>query len=415
MVEINFLGGAQEVGRLSILIKTDREKFLLDYGIDVQEMKVPIKPVTTLDGVFLSHAHLDHCGFLPELYKRGYNHNVYSNPLSLDLTYMLLYDSIKVMKRNGEQPHFSPDDISKLKKHSKPIFNNNPIPFKTSIVEFHHAGHVPGSSSILVDNKGKRIIYTGDINFIDTQLMKKADSSYENINTVICESTYFHKNHPNREETAKKLKEKVKETLLRGGIVLLPCFALGRTQEMLLLMHQLGYPIYLDGMGIEATRHILRYPGAVKNHKKLKAAFGNAKKVKSYSDRLKAMRKPSIVITTAGMLNGGPIHAYIKNLYKREDCEMILSGFQVPGTVGHTLLHTGRYVHEGNDLKPKFNVEFMDFSAHCGRDDLIEYLKKINPENIFPIHGDSTEDFAKELKQMGFNAHAPAVGEKVKI
>jgi len=415
MVEINFLGGANEVGRLSFLIKTQKERFLLDYGIDIQEMKVPIKPISTLNAVLLSHAHLDHCGLIPELYKRGFDHGVYSNPLSLDLTYMLLYDSLGIQKRNGEKLHYSERDIHKMKKLAMPTRNRTPIHFKETTVEFRHAGHVPGASSVLLDNKGKRIVYTGDINFIDTQLMKRADTNYDNIQTVLCESTYHYKNHPNRSELTKKLREKAKEVLLNGGTFLLPSFALGRTQEMLLIMQDLGFPVFVDGMGIEATKHILNHPDSVYNYKKMKQAFAKARKIRSHHDRKYAIKNPSIVITTSGMLNGGPIHYYIRKLWKRENCGMALTGFQVPGTVGHTLAHTGRYVHEGIDIQPNFNIDTMDFSAHCGRDDLINYLKKINPENVLLVHGENIDDFAKELKQMGFNAHAPHVGEKINV
>ncbi|MFH1364207.1 MAG: MBL fold metallo-hydrolase, partial [Candidatus Aenigmatarchaeota archaeon] len=340
---------------------------------------------------------------------------IYANPLTLDLTYMLLYDSLNVQKKKGEAPHFSVHDIRKMEHLDVPMNNKEPIEFKTTTAQLRHAGHVPGASSILLDNNGKRVVFTGDINFSDTSLMKGADTNYTDISAVICESTYHYKNHPPREELAKQLKEKAQETLLNGGTVMLPSFALGRTQEMLLIMQDLGFPVYLDGMGKEATKMILNHPESVYNYKKLKAAFGAARKVKTKSDRSKALKKPSIIITTAGMLNGGPINFYIKKLHKQENCSLIMTGFQVPGTVGHTLMHTGRYVNEGLDIKPKFSIDFMDFSAHCGRDDLLNYLKKVNPEKVFPVHGENTEDFAKELKQMGFNAHAPENGERVNI
>jgi len=415
MVEITFLGGANEVGRLSISLQNRNETFLFDYGIDVQDMKLPLTPPTNLKGVFLSHAHLDHCGFIPELYKKGYRRSVYASPATLELTHMLLRDSLHVQEKLGENPQFFTHDIKKMYQFSHPMGNRQPVDFKETSIELRHAGHVPGASSIILDTGRKRVMYTGDINFIDTPLMKKADMKYKNINVAICESTYHYKNHPDRSELIRELKDKVKEVLLNNGTYLLPCFALGRTQEMLLIMHDLGFPIYLDGMGIEATRIILNHPESVANYKKLKKAFKSARKIRKNADRLKAVKNPSIVITTSGMLNGGPIHAYISKLHKREDCALTLTGFQVEGTVGHTLMHAGRYVHEGVDLKPRFKIDFMDFSAHCGRDDMINFLNKTNPGKVILIHGEKTDEFANDLKRIGFNTCAPVNGEKIVV
>jgi putative mRNA 3-end processing factor len=115
------------------------------------------------------------------------------------------------------------------------------------------------------------------------------------------------------------------------------------------------------------------------------------------------------------MLNGGPIGYYIKRLHKRENCRLVITGFQVDGTVGRKLLDTGRYVNEGLDVKPKMGIEQIDFSAHTDHDHLIEFFQKTNPGKIILVHGDSTPEFAQELKEMGFDAHAPANGDAIKF
>jgi putative mRNA 3-end processing factor len=415
MVDIKFLGGAREVGRLSIQVDTKTEKFLFDYGIDVQEMKVPMKPDPNLNAVFLSHAHLDHCGFLPSLYKNGYSGNVYSTPTSLELCSLLLRDSLKVQERRRLKPHFLSHDIKRFEHLAKALNYRKKVKIGDAVIELYDAGHVPGAASILLESKNKRILYTGDIKFTDTRLLHGADTSYKDIDVAICESTYFYKNHPDRDAMADKLRELAQHTVYNNGILLLPCFAVGRTQEMLLMVHDLGFPVYLDGMGIDATKRILLHKDSVRDERRLRKAFSRAHKVKRESERAKIVKKPGIIITTSGMMNGGPINYYIKKLHKREDCCLVLSGFQVEGTVGRVLLDTGRYINEGLNVKPKMPVHFMDLSAHCDHDHIIQFLERTNPKRVLLIHSDHAEDFAEELKTKGFDAHAPKNGETIKL
>ncbi len=415
MIEIHFLGGCEEVGRSALIVDNGVEKFLLDYGIDVQNFQGPIKPDLNMDAVFLTHSHLDHCGMLPSLYKRGYTESVFATPPTLSLSSLLLRDSIKVQEKRDLMPYYLSHDIWKMEDAARFLEFRKKLILGNSIIEFYSSGHIPGSSSILLETQNKRILYTGDIKFIDTKLMKGADTSYKDIDCVICESTYSYKNHPKRENLEKKLKEIVKETINNDGIALLPCFAVGRTQELLLILSELKIPIYLDGMGIEATRITLNYPSYIKNAKKLKTNFKNAKKVKRPTQRAKIIQEPCIILTTAGMLNGGPVTYYIKKLYKKENCSLILTGYQVEGTAGRVLLDTGRYVNEGLDLKVKMRIEFLDFSAHTDHDHIVSFLEKVNPKKILLVHGPQTQKFAEELKNKGFNAYSPKNGEKIKI
>lgn len=415
MTEISFLGGAREVGKMGILVDSGTERFLLDYGVNVENMDVPLDPGLPVTALLLSHAHLDHSGNIPALYKRGWNGSVYATPTTFELCSLLLRDSLKVQERKGLTPKYLMHDLEKMERLGKNTVFRKMVSFKSANVEFYDAGHVPGSASILLETNDKRILYTGDIKFIDTELMKAADTNLGDIDIVICESTYSYKNHPDRKELMDSLREKVQYTIYNNGIAILPCFAIGRTQEMLSIVSDLGFPVFMDGMGIDATRRILSHPESVRSYKKLRKAFKRARKIRRGTQRKNVIANPCIVITTAGMLNGGPVGFYIKKLHEREDCTLTLSGFQIPGTVGRHLLDTGRYVNEGLDVKPKMKVEFMDLSAHCGRDGIINFLRKVNPQKVFLVHGERTEGFARELKGMGFNAYAPRNGEKIKI
>jgi putative mRNA 3-end processing factor len=415
MIEIRFLGGCKEVGRLGMLIDTGTEKFLWEYGISVQKGDKPIQPSINLDSVFVSHAHLDHSGLLPQLYRLGYDGSVYADPATFDLLYILLRDSLKLQKREGGPLDYLMADIRKLERDRRFLKAGEKEDFVTSSIEFHNAGHIPGSVMQLLDNGGKRILFTGDVKFIDTQLMEGAESEFRDIDVLISESTYSYTNHPDRKGLENSLKKIVQETVYGGGICLIPAFAVGRTQEMLIILHELGVPVYMDGMGIRATEAILRHPKSVRNHKTLQKAFSRARKVDRGTNRDRILESPCVILTTAGMLNGGPVVHYISRLYNRPDCSLVMTGFQVPGTAGRTLLDTGKFVNEEIKVRPSMRMEFLDFSAHTDHDHLIEFYRKVNPKKILLVHGDKTEEFVKELEKIGFDAYAPRNGETVEI
>ncbi len=415
MFNIRVLGAGKEVGRSAIHVDTGSERFLLDYGIEVQYGNVPIPPELDLTAVLLSHAHLDHSGMIPELYKRGYGGSVYALPVTFDISDILLYDSIKVQKRKKQKPHFMIHDIKKMMRKKTEVSYGEKINLGKSVVEFRDAGHIPGSASIIIENSGKRLLYTGDIKFIDTKLINGADTSMKDIDVIVSESTYCYTNHPKREKLADSLRRIVQETFYAGGTTLLPAFAVGRTQELLMLLYDLGVPIILDGMGIEISEQMLNNPDSVKDSRTLQKAFSRARKIKRQRERDEALTRPSIIITTAGMMNGGPVGHYVKRLHDRQDCSLILTGYQVEGTVGRMLMDTGKYKNEGIDVKIRNRFEFLDFSAHTDHDHLVKFYKKLNPEKIILVHGDHrVEDFAQELREMGFDVSAPENGQKVK-
>jgi putative mRNA 3-end processing factor len=328
---------------------------------------------------------------------------------------ILLKDSLKVQKKRGEQTHFLPEDITRTMRMNKTPGYGEPVKIGSSTVTFLDAGHVPGAASILLETQGKKILYTGDIKFVETLLVGGARIDVKGLDALIIESTYSYKDHPGRDELADELRELCQETIYSNGSIIIPSFAVGRTQEILMMVHDLGFPVTVDGMGIRVANTMLSNPGFLRDPKFLRKAFSRAHKVQGQKDRSRVLDKPGIVICTAGMLNGGPVSHYIKKLHDKENCTLCLTGFQVPGTVGRHLMDTGRYVNEGLDVKPKMRIESMDFSAHTDRAHIIDYIKRNKPKNTFLVHGDRTEDFAKELKGMGLECSAPKIGDVARI
>jgi putative mRNA 3-end processing factor len=400
---------------MGMVVDTGAEKFLWEYGINVENWGKPIQPEINFDSVFVSHAHLDHSGLLPQLYSLGYEGSIIMDPATLDLLSILLRDSLKLQKRSADNLDFLASDIRSLESNAVFLRPGETQDFSLSSVSFHNAGHIPGSVTTLLESRGKRILFTGDIKFLSTELMKGADSNFRDIDLLISESTYSYKNHPERKLIEDSLKKVVQETVYGGGVCLIPAFAVGRTQELILVLSELGVPVYIDGMGSKAAEAILRHPKSVKDYKKLRKSFSRVRKVTRPNERDRIMEKPCAIVTTAGMLNGGPVLHYLSKLYDRTDCSLVLTGYQVPGTAGREFMDTGKISIEGTELKPRMRTEFLDFSAHTDHDHLIEFYKKVNPKKIILVHGEKTVEFAEELKGLGFDAHSPVNGEIVKI
>ncbi|MCK4634479.1 MAG: MBL fold metallo-hydrolase [Candidatus Aenigmarchaeota archaeon] len=425
-MNLKFLGAAGEVGRSGVLLNTGNEKMLFDYGIKIisqaegplQAPKIPLKVKLDLDAMLLSHAHLDHSGFVPNLYNRGYRGPTYSTATTFDLARILLNDSIKLANLRNQEKYFFKEDLKTMEKNEYRITYGQQFYVGKSSIGIYDAGHIPGSVSFHVNTGKKSVVYSGDIKTRDTELLRGLEPIRENTDILIMESTYGEREHPDREIQEKQLTEKVRETLEMNGTAMVPCFAVGRAQEVLLILEKYGldkYPIYLDGMAVDATKIIMKYPELIRQPKKLDKIYKNIEKVYNNRQRNDAAKRPCIIVTTSGMLNGGPIAHYLEKLYDKKNCSLTLTGFQVPGSAGHTLLETGNYVTEENNFKIKCRVDFIDLSAHSGRSELFDYVKMIDPKKVFVIHGDSCDKFASELKEQGYDAHAPQSGEVCEI
>jgi len=414
LTRLSFLGGIREVGRSAILVDTGTENFLLDYGIkiNVKPTEYP-KPVKTkLNAILLSHTHLDHSGALPLMFHQGQHCPVYGLEITRSLVKMLLFDSHKISRYEGEEEKFSKKDINTTLRHFKPVKYKKPFKVGKTRVTFFNSGHIPGSGMILLETKDKRILYTGDYNLSDTRLVRGIDLDIPEVDVLITESTYSDREHPDRQKEERKMIDTIRGTLANDGIALIASFAIARTQEILLILdeYELKEKIYMDGMAQKATRIIDSYPGMQREYNEVKRSLKRqeVKFIKHPATRKKIIKEPCIILTTSGMLTGGPIAYFIEKLYNREDCSLILTGFQVPGTEGAILLKTGRYIHEDLDIPVKMSIRKFDFSSHASRSELFKFAKRMNPEKIFCVHGENTQRFAKELRdEHGFDAVSP--------
>jgi putative mRNA 3-end processing factor len=415
ILEIHFLGGASEVGRSAIFLKGE-ENILLDYGIKIDGTVETPMQAKGVNAFILSHAHLDHSGFAPALYFGAPPITLGTAP-TLELSNLLIEDSMKLAVRRNQKQYFYKKQLESFKRN----YNAQPYGSPTSVgkytITLHDAGHITGSALTLIENKHteRRLLYTGDFKLVPQILQSSAEIIKSDI--LIIESTYATREHPNREHLVKTFIEDIKSVLDNGGTALVPAFAVGRSQEILAMLYKHGLIeyTYLDGMAQKATEIVLNYPNFTRHKDLLLSALKNARWVENRPQRKSILKNPSIIVTTAGMLNGGPAVSYITML--NQNSKIFLTGYQIPGTNGRLLLDGKPIVIDNKRYKIKNPVAFYDFSAHAGKEDLYSYIKKSNPETVICVHGDAenTASLASSLELEGYKAFAPKVGETIKV
>jgi putative mRNA 3-end processing factor len=427
-MRIHIFGSGQEVGRSAILVesKESGKRILLDCGIKVRDQEMggatgfPIIPTTLkLDAAIVCHAHLDHSGFVPALADRCL---FFSTPPTKGLADLLVKDAKKV------EPNlpFSIHDIERA-------FSNFVLmPYDTEhnispdfSFTLHDAGHLPGSASVELKTRKKKIAYTSDFKLAEMRLQPQNPKPIEDVDVLIIESTYALREHPDRKDTEKRLVQHVREIVESGGNVLMPAFAVGRTQELALILfaYDVELPVYVDGMGNVASEIILNYPKYVRNPTVLKEAIRNLRI--ATKDKSIPLKEPSVIIATAGMLEGGPAMSYLLEMDKRfkekgKPGAVFFSGFCLPETNGWHLQHTQTIYlkKKGKKAKP-INIalpnELFHLSAHGDMQDIMTYIKKANPDRIVCVHGDNCQQFAEALRADGWDATAPKNGESIEI
>ncbi len=416
-MQLRFLGGAQEVGRSAIMLKDDRT-LMLDYGVKIDhKTEYPIG-MPKMDAMIISHAHLDHSGFTAAVYNEM-NIPTFGTLPTLQLSTLLLEDSIKIARKEHTKAYFHKHQVRNLNSKFIALDYHKTASLGNFDIELYDAGHISGSAITRVEkahgNGNRRVVYTGDFKVAEQTLHKGAEIVDSDV--LIMESTYAAREHPDRKKTIAGMVERIKETLDNGGNALLPVFAVGRSQEVLSILYQNGLApsTYIDGMARAATSIVINHPKFISNKDVLANAIRETTWIEERASRKEALNGPSIIVTTAGMLNGGPVLDYITKLNKNS--HIFLTGYQVEGTNGRTLMDNGYIMMDEERRKINTPVSFHDLSAHADRKDLHEYVKKSSPNMVVCLHGspENAKLLASDLKDEGFKTFAPKVGDTIDI
>jgi putative mRNA 3-end processing factor len=418
-LKVGFLGGAREVGRIGITVKSEKAQVVLDYGVMLDRepgfpMHVPPKEV---DALILSHSHLDHSGAIPMFYIDG-QRPLYTNKLNLELTQLLIQDFIHL---SGYYLPFEYLELKTMMRSSRHL--DFGVEEKLSDMRFKllNAGHTPGSAQVLIEADGKRFLFTGDFNTADSKLLTGADMNCGDLDAVVMESTYASEDHTERSVLEKRFVESATEVVEKGGIVLVPAFGVGRAQEIacVLAAHHFEYPVVLDGMAREASRIMMNYREFLRDPKLLVDAMHSVEWVEGWRDRRRALKTPSVIVSPAGMLKGGPSSFYVSKIGKKANNAIFLVSYQIPGTPGKELMDKGVCTIDGRVRKVKARYEHFDFSSHCGASQLKDALRRLGGKpKVFVVHGAerNCEFLANWAKsELGLEAVAPKTGETFEI
>lgn len=456
-LRITALGGVQQVGRSAFLLQTRESNVLLDCGINPGSSKpfelfprfdAPTFEIDSLDAVVISHAHLDHCGLVPFLYKYGYDGPVYCSAPTSNLMTLLQLDYLDVAGKQGVISHYDQKDVRECVLHTIPLRHGVVTDIAPDVrLTLHNAGHILGSSvtHLHVGEGLHNIVYTGDYKYARTMLLEAATTEFPRVETLITESTYGSPKDfmPSRVEAEEGLTSIINETLERKGKVLIPVPAVGRAQEIMLVID--GYmrrglmkeaPVFIEGMISEATAIHTAYPEYLGRDVRRSILYDGINPFKS--DYFTIVEHPSvrqeiidgepcIIMATSGMLEGGPVIEYFKSLAEDERNTIIFVSYQIQGT-------RGRRVQKGlpdvtmidsqgkmEVVKVRLQVESIEgFSGHSDRRQIINYITHLRPkpERVVVCHGErakclSIANFIR--RKCGIQTLVPAIMETFRL
>ncbi len=427
-VRIIALGGFQEVGRSAILIETPESRVLLDAGVkpslgreEYPYFDLPELDPDTLDAIVITHAHLDHCGSLPYLFKYGFKVPVYMTEPTLYLMKLLQEDYLKIAERDGRQLPYSHRDVAEAVLHSYTLKYGEVTDIAPDIrLTLYRSGHILGAAlaHIHIGQGLVNIVYTSDFKFARTGILDPANYQFPRVEVLIMETTYGgHQDYlPGRGEAERILIEIVRKTFERGGIVLIPVLAVGRAQDVLLVLNEAmergllpSAPIYIEGMIDEVTAIHTAFPEYLTPSLRERIYRGENPFTspninilrQAGEERGEIVRiRPSIIMSTSGMLTGGPVMDYLKLLAEDEKSSLVFVSYQIEGTLGRKILQGLRRLAfvdargkvEMRELKMEVH-RVEGFSGHSDRRQLEFYLRKITPKpkRIILVHGERSK------------------------
>lgn len=450
------LGGFREVGRSSLFLQTSNSKVLLDCGVNVAGtddkssypyLNVPEFSLDSLDAVIISHAHLDHCGFLPYLYHYGYEGPVYCTTPTRDLMTLLQLDHIDIAHREDNPLPFNVKHVKKSIKHTITLDYGEVTDIAPDIrLTLHNAGHILGSAitHMHIGDGQHNFVYTGDFKYERSRLLEPAVAKFPRIESLVMESTYGgHEDvQPSRNEAEKELIKTIYRTLERGGKILIPVFAVGRAQELMIVLDEYirhgiinEVPIYIDGMIWEATAiHTARPEYLSKDLRDQIFHMGRNPFISDVFHKVNGIEErrdivegdPAIILSTSGMLTGGNSVEYFKWLCGDKRNSLVFVGYQAEGSLGRRLQKGWKEIplkEEGktNVYNVKMEIKTIEgFSGHSDRKQLVDYVRRMSPkpEKILICHGDNykTLDLASTLyRQFKIETKTPMNLETVRI
>jgi len=408
----HYLGGGNEVGNVGVVLEDKtKNRLLLDYGIAPTSPPKYPKEAPFVKNAIITHSHVDHLGMAPWL-PANYNTNLHGTELTAEISRMMWNDCYKISSIEKYPLPWDKRDID--------IAMDSWIThdFKDSWMQENwkltllNAGHIPGAGMLKVETDDKNILFTGDFDTRNSPLTKGAKP--EDVDILFIEGTYGGRNHADQDLELSRFIDNVIRVTDNGGTVLIPAFANGRTQDMMMRLHQ-NCPeldVHIDGMGKRITKLHLEHNQFLRNPSALNDAWNWSKRVSSKSDRKKAL-EADVIISTSGMLQGGPAIWYLNRLRHNMENEIFFTGYQAKDTGGRKLQTNSRLDIFGKEVNIPLNWEKFSFSTHAGHKEITEFVYSCDPQDVIIYHTDpnnSRPHLVEELESNGINTHSPENG-----
>ena len=421
------LGGVKQVGRSCFIVVTPESKVMLDCGINPGEMSgLDAYPridwlnfdLDDLDAVVIGHAHIDHQGFLPALFKYGYKGPVYCTEPTLPLMTLLQMDSVKIAHSNGTYLPYEARDVNEVIKRCITLPYGKPTDISPDItITLNNAGHIMGSATVHLNISGAHnILYSGDYKFARTQLLDSAVSMYPRVETLITESTYGNTTDvmPDQQVVYRSFTESINKTLTQGGKVLIPVPAVGRAQEIMLVMAKemsegrlVESPIYIEGMISEASAIHMSYAHYLGADVRKSVSQGINPFQSEYFTVISGGKRedvlndenPAIVMATSGMLEGGPSVEYFKELAPNPNNKIMFVSYQINGTLGRRVLDGAMSEVSMMDKTGRVKVvpvrcqtqKIDGFSGHSDFNQILNFVSRVKPKRVLVNHGEKSK------------------------
>ncbi|MED5273547.1 MAG: MBL fold metallo-hydrolase [Candidatus Thermoplasmatota archaeon] len=413
-VRFHFLGGAGEVGNVGCVLEDNTgTRLLIDYGL------APTKPprypseAPPVKNAIMTHAHIDHIGMAPWLASHGTT--LHGTDLTAAVSEIMWADTYKVSDIEGYPLAWDKRDMEVALDSWVPHQFGSWFDVGQWRCRLHPAGHIPGAAMIEIETPATTILWTGDIDTRDSPNALRAQPM--DCDILCLEGTYGGRTHPDRAEEEARFVNRVLEVVSRGGTALVPAFASGRGQDILRILHKEtpSLNVHYDGMGTRVTREWLGCPEFIRDHKAMESAYRWAKRVTGKSDRKKAL-DADVIVTTSGMLDGGPALWYLNRLRHGGSNAILLTGYQAEGSGGRRLLERGSLRIFGNQTPIPLEIDKFDLSNHADHPSLCEFASKCKPDHVIIFHADEpatmalAADIAQETK-----VHTPTNNDTLEI
>ena len=386
-IRLHFLGGGDEVGNVGCLLE-DRTgtRVLIDYGLAPTRPPRYPKECPPIEHTIITHSHIDHIGMAPWLVGQ-HGATLHGTTLTAAVSEIMWRDTYKVSSIEGYPLPWDKRDLDAALNAWQTHDVGEWFEIGEWKCRFHRAGHIPGAIMIEIETPELRLLWSGDIDIRDGPNVRGAEPI--NCDILCLEATYGGREHPVRATEEARFVSRVKEVVSRGGVVLVPAFASGRCQDVLRILHRAAphLNVHFDGMGTRLTRHWLSHPEHIDEPQHLREVWNWARTVSSKSDRKKAL-DADVIVTTSGMLDGGPAIWYLNRLRHDSANAILLTGYQAEGSGGHRLLEKGSLRIFGNETAIDLEVTQFQLSNHAGHSDLVSFVRACEPRHVVLFHGD---------------------------